>query len=210
LQLVYSRITAPFSGRLGLRLVDPGNIVHTTDATGLVTLTQLSPITVIFPLPQDALPDILRGMKQREPMRVEAWDRANKTRLAEGRLLTVDNEVDVTTGMVKLRSEFKNADYSLFPNQFVNARLLVDTLRNVVVIPVSGVQQGAGGPYAYVVDDRHVVSVRRLKLGPSDGEHVAISEGIAAGEQVVTDGVDHLREGVTVEISGRGKPQTAP
>ncbi len=210
LQLVYSRITAPFSGRLGLRLVDPGNIVHTTDATGLVTLTQLSPITVIFPLPQDALPDILRGMKQREPMRVEAWDRANKTRLAEGRLLTVDNEVDVTTGMVKLRSEFKNADYGLFPNQFVNARLLVDTLRNAVVIPVSGVQQGAGGPYAYVVDDRHVVSVRRLKLGPSDGEHVAISEGIAAGEQVVTDGVDHLREGVTVEISGRGKPQTAP
>ncbi len=210
LQLVYSRITAPFSGRLGLRLVDPGNIVHTTDTTGLVTLTQLSPITVIFPLPQDALPAILNGMKQREPMRVEAWDRANKTRLAEGRLLTVDNEVDVTTGMVKLRSEFKNADYSLFPNQFVNARLLVDILRNVVVIPVSGVQQGSGGPYAYVVNDQHVVSVHRLKLGPSDGEQVAVTEGIAPGEHVVTDGVDRLREGVTVEISGHGKAQTTP
>lgn len=210
LQLVYSRITAPVSGRLGLRLVDPGNIIHTTDATGLVTLTQLSPITVVFPLPQDALPDILKGMKQPEPMRVEAWDRANKTRLAEGRLLTVDNEVDVTTGMVKLRSEFKNADNSLFPNQFVNARLLVDTLKNAVVIPVSGVQQGAEGPYAYVVNDRHVVSVRRLKLGPSDGERVAIFEGITPGEQVVTDGVDHLRDGVTVEVSSRRKSQTAP
>ena len=210
LQLVYSRITAPVSGRLGLRLVDPGNIVHTTDTNGLVTLTQLSPITIVFPLPQDALPAILKGMKQAEPMRVEAWDRANKTRLAEGRLLTVDNEVDVTTGMVKLRSEFKNADNSLFPNQFVNARLLVDTIKNAIVIPVSGVQEGAAGPYAYVVNDRHVVSVRRLKLGPSDGEQVAIVEGISAGEQVVTDGVDHLRDGVTVEVSSRRKAQTAP
>ncbi|MDE2343824.1 MAG: MdtA/MuxA family multidrug efflux RND transporter periplasmic adaptor subunit [Betaproteobacteria bacterium] len=204
LQLVYSRITAPVSGRLGLRLVDPGNIIHTTDATGLVVLTQLSPITVIFPLPQDALPAILKSMKA-GTLRVQAWDRSNTTRLAEGELLTVDNQVDVTTGMVKLRAQFQNSDNSLFPNQFVNARLQVDTLKNALVIPVAGVQQGADGPYAYVLNAQHVVSVHKLKLGPSDGVNVAIQEGLAPGDQVVTDGVDHLREGATVEISSRGK-----
>ena len=209
LQLVYSRITAPVTGRLGLRQVDPGNIIHSTDTTGLVVLTQLSPITVISPLPQDALPAILNGMKS-GTLRVEAWDRANTTRLAEGELLTVDNQVDVTTGMVKLRAQFQNADYSLFPNQFVNARLRVDTMKNALVIPASGVQQGADGPYAYVLDARHVVSVHKLKLGPSDGVHVAIQEGLTAGDPVVTDGVDHLREGATVEISGRGKTAAGP
>ncbi len=206
LQLIYARITAPVSGRLGLRQVDPGNIVHTTDTNGMVMLTQLSPITVIFPLPQDSLPAILKGMKEPGAMRVEAWDRTNSTRLAEGYLLTVDNEVDVTTGMVKLRAQFKNADYSLFPNQFVNARLKVDTIKGALVIPVAGVQQGAEGPYAYVVNTQHVVSVRKLKVGPSDGERVSILQGLANGEEVVTDGIDHLREGVTVEVSHREKP----
>ncbi len=210
LQLIYARIIAPVSGRLGLRQVDPGNIIHTTDTNGMVVLTQLSPITVIFPLPQDALPAILKGMKQPESLRVEAWDRTNSTLLAEGYLLTVDNEVDVTTGMVKLRAQFKNADYSLFPNQFVNARLKVDTLKGALVIPIAGVQQGAEGPYAYVVNAQHVVSVRKIKAGPSDGERVAILQGLASGEEVVTDGIDHLRDGVTVEVSRHGKPQTSP
>lgn len=206
LQLVYARITAPVSGRLGLRQVDPGNIIHATDTNGMVMLTQLSPITVIFPLPQDALPAILKGLKGPGVLRVEAWDRTNSTRLAEGHLLTVDNEVDVTTGMVKLRAQFKNADYSLFPNQFVNARLKVDTIKGALVIPVAGVQQGAEGPYAYVVNAQHVVSVRKLKVGPSDGERVSILQGLANGEEVVTDGIDHLREGVTVEVSHHEKP----
>ena len=206
LQLVYARITAPVSGRLGLRQVDPGNIIHATDTNGMVMLTQLSPITVIFPLPQDALPAILKGMKEPGKLRVEAWDRTNSTRLAEGYLLTVDNEVDVTTGMVKLRAQFQNADYSLFPNQFVNARLKVDTIKDALVIPVAGVQQGAGGPYAYVVNAQHVVSVRKLKVGPGDGERVSILQGLASGEEVVTDGIDHLREGSTVEISHHEKP----
>ncbi len=206
LQLVYARITAPVSGRLGLRQVDPGNIIHTTDTNGMVMLTQLSPITVIFPLPQDALPAILKALKEPEALRVEAWDRTNSIRLAEGHLLTVDNEVDVTTGMVKLRAQFKNADYSLFPNQFVNARLKVDTIKGALVIPVAGVQQGAEGPYAYVVNAQHVVSVRKLKVGPGDGERVSILQGLANGEEVVTDGIDHLREGVTVEVSHHEKP----
>jgi len=210
LQLVYCKITAPVSGRLGLRLVDQGNIIHASDTTGMVVLTQLSPITVIFPLPQDALPAILAGMKRPEKMAVEAWDRTNSTRLAEGRLMTVDNQVDTTTGMVKLRALFSNTDDSLFPNQFVNARLRVDTLKNAVVIPVSGVQQGSQGPYAYVVNERHIVSVRKLKLGPTDSDRVAVLEGLAPGDQVVTDGVDNLREGVTVEISSRSKSPAKP
>ncbi len=210
LQLVYCKITAPVSGRLGLRLVDQGNIIHASDTTGMVVLTQLSPITVIFPLPQDVLPAILKGMKQPGKMSVEAWDRTNSTRISEGHLMTVDNQVDTTTGMVKLRALFSNADDSLFPNQFVNARVRVDTLKNAVVIPASGVQQGSQGPYAYVVNDQHVVSVRKLRLGPTDGDRVAILEGLAAGDQVVTDGVDNLREGVTVEISSRSKGTTKP
>ncbi len=210
LQLTYARITAPVSGRLGLRQVDPGNIIHTTDSNGMVVLTQLSPITVIFPLPQDALPAILKSMKQPGTLRVEAWDRANSTLLAEGYLLTVDNQVDVTTGMVKLRAQFQNSDYKLFPNQFVNARLKVDTLKDALVIPVAGVQQGADGPYAYVVNAQHAVSVRKIKMGPSDGERMAILQGLASGEEVVTDGIDHLRDGVTVEVSRHGKPQTSP
>jgi len=210
LQLVYCKITAPVSGRLGLRLVDQGNIIHASDTTGMVVLTQLSPITVIFPLPQDALPAILAGMKRPEKMVAEAWDRTNSTRLAEGRLMTVDNQVDTTTGMVKLRALFSNTDDSLFPNQFVNARLRVDTLKNAVVIPVSGVQQGSQGPYAYVVNEQHIVSVRKLKLGPTDNDRVAVLEGLAPGDQVVTDGVDNLREGVTVDISSRGKSPTKP
>jgi multidrug efflux system membrane fusion protein len=209
LQLVYCRITAPVTGRLGLRQVDPGNIVHAADTNGMVVITQISPITVIFPIPQDQIPLVLKGLKQPKALTVEAWDRANATRLAEGTLMTLDNQIDTTTGMVKLRAQFANADGSLFPNQFVNARLHVDTLKNAVVVPTSGVQQGNQGPYAYVVNDKHVVSVRKLKVGQSSGDKVSILEGLNPGEQVVVDGVDNLRDGITVEISA-GKHTAKP
>lgn len=203
LQLVYCRIIAPVTGRLGLRLVDPGNIVHAADTTGMVVLTQLSPITVIFPLPQDALPDLLGGLKTPGGLLVEAWDRSNTRRLAQGHLMTIDNQVDVTTGMVKLRAEFPNTDEQLFPNQFVNAHIRVQTLPNTLWVPAAAVQQGNQGPYAYVVDARQRVSVHPLQVGPRDGDRVAILSGLHAGEQVVTDGVDNLREGITVTVSPR-------
>ncbi len=209
LQLTYARITAPFNGRLGLRLVDPGNFVQTSDTTGLAVLTQLSPITVIFPLPQDDLPQILKGMSTGQPLLVEAWDRANTTLLATGHLYTLDNQVDVTTGMVKLRAEFDNKDMTLFANQFVNAHLRVATLPGAVVIPVAGLQQGGEGPYTFVMDNQHRVSVRKVKPGPTNGNEVAIMEGLSPGDQIVVDGLDNLRDGMTVEVarSNHGQPQ---
>ncbi len=203
LQLIYCRITAPVSGRLGLRLVDPGNIVHAADTNGMVVLTQLTPITVIFPLPQDALPALLNGLKAPGGLLVEAWDRSNTQRLAQGHLMTIDNQVDVTTGMVKLRAEFKNGDEQLFPNQFVNARIRVNILPNTLTIPAAGVQQGNQGPYAYVVDAQQRVSVHKLRTGPRDGDRIAILAGLQAGDLVVTDGVDNLREGIVVNVSAR-------
>ncbi len=203
LQLTYCRITAPVSGRLGLRQVDPGNIIQANATTGIVVLTQLSPITVIFPLPQDNLPAIIKKMKEVKAMEVEAWDRANANRLASGSLIALDNLVDPTTGMVKLRAHFTNQDGSLFPNQFVNARMHLDTIKNAIVIPTSGVQQGSNGPYAYVVNDQQVVSVRKLIIGQKDGNLIAIREGLTAGDMVVVDGVDNLREGATVTVTNR-------
>ncbi len=208
LQLTYARITAPFNGRLGLRLVDPGNFVQTSDTTGLAVLTQLSPITVIFPLPQDDLPQIQKGMSSGQPLPVEAWDRANTTLLATGHLYTLDNQVDVTTGMVKLRAEFDNKDMTLFPNQFVNAHLRVATLPGAVVIPMAGLQQGGDGPYLFVMNPQHRVSVRKVKPGPTNGNEIAILDGLSPGDQVVVDGVDNLRDGMTVEVarSSHGQP----
>lgn len=210
LQLTYCRITAPVSGRLGLRQVDPGNIIQATATTGIVVLTQLSPITVIFPLPQDNLPAIIKKMKAVKAMEVEAWDRANANRLASGSLIALDNLVDPTTGMVKLRANFTNQDGSLFPNQFVNARLHLDTIKNTIVIPVSGVQQGSNGPYAYVVNNQQAVSVHKLTIGQTDGNLVAIREGLTAGDMVVVDGVDNLREGATVTVINRSDTATPP
>ena len=209
LQLTYCRITAPVSGRLGLRQVDPGNIIQASATTGIVVLTQLSPITVIFPLPQDYLPAIMKKMKDDKAMEVDAWDRSNAARLASGSLIALDNLVDPTTGMVKLRANFINQDGSLFPNQFVNARMRLDTIKGAIVIPISGVQQGSNGPYAYVVNDHQVVSVRKLVTGQTDGNLIAIREGLVAGDVVVVDGVDNLREGVTVTVTNRSAA-TAP
>jgi len=205
LQLVYSRITAPIGGRLGLRQVDTGNMVRAGDANGLVVITQLQPITVIFSIPEDSLPPVMKklieGEKRGSKLQVTAFDRAGKTQLATGMLLTVDNQIDPATGTVKLKAQFANEDLALFPNQFVNVRLLVDTKQGATVIPAAAVQRGTPGTFVYAVDpETKAVSVRRVKLGPTQGETVAIEEGLKPGTLVVVDGADKLREGAVVEM----------
>jgi multidrug efflux system membrane fusion protein len=209
LQLSYARVTAPISGRLGLRQVDPGNIVHASDASGLVVITQLEPIAVIFTIPQDQLQQVLK--KHDQKLQVEAWDRENKNRLASGTLITIDNQIDPTTGTVKLKAEFPNADSALFPNQFVNVRMLVDTRQGATVVPGAAVQRGAQGMFVYVVKPDSTVTMRNVTLGPVDGPLQAIDSGVAPGETVVTDGVDRLREGAKVEsAAARPAPSAAP
>jgi multidrug efflux system membrane fusion protein len=201
LQLTYSRITAPIGGRLGLRQVDIGNIVRAGDANGVVVITQLQPITVIFTIPEDAVPGVMKKLKAGEKMPVTAFDRAGRTQLAAGMLITVDNQIDPATGTVKLKAQFPNDDISLFANQFVNVRMLVDTKVNAIVVPSAAVQRGTPGTFVYAVDkDTKVVSIRRVRLGPVQGERVAIEEGIQPGTLVVVDGADKLREGMVVEM----------
>jgi membrane fusion protein, multidrug efflux system len=209
LQLTYSRITAPISGRLGLRQVDPGNIVQASDTTGLVVITQLQPIAVTFTLPEDTLPGVMKKLQAGEPIRVDAYDRAGKTKLASGSLLTVDNQIDAATGTVKLKAQFPNGDFALFPNQFVNVRMLVDVKRNATVIPIAAVQRGTQGTFVYVVAADDTVSVRPIGLGPAEGEVVAVESGLAPGDRVVVDGTDKLREGAKVEPAERAGA-TAP
>ena len=201
LQLVYSRITAPAGGRLGLRQVDPGNIVRAGDANGLVVITQLQPITAIFSIPEDSLPPVMKKVVAGEQLQVTAFDRAGKVQLATGTLLTVDNQIDPATGTVKLKAQFANDDLSLFPNQFVNVRLLVDVKKGATVISSAAVQRGTPGTFVYTVNpETKVVSVRRVRLGPTQGETVSIEEGLAPGTLVVVDGADKLREGAVVEM----------
>jgi multidrug efflux system membrane fusion protein len=205
LQLTYTRIGAPLSGRLGLRQVDPGNIVRAGDANGLVVITQLQPIASVFTIPEDNLPSVMKKLRAGTRMPVDAYDRAGKVKLASGTLLTVDNQIDPATGTVKLKAQFDNADAALFPNQFVNIRMLVDVLRGVTVIPSAAVQRGTPGTFAYVVKADRTVTVRTLKLGPVDGDNVTV-EGVQPGEMVVTDGADRLREGATVQVAGEAAP----
>jgi membrane fusion protein, multidrug efflux system len=201
LQLVYSRITAPIGGRLGLRLVDAGNIIRASDANGLVVITQLQPIAAVFTIPQDSLPAVLKRLRAGEPMAVDAYDREQKTKLAAGKLLTVDNQIDPTTGTIKLKAQFPNEDGSLFPNQFVNLRLHLDTLRGATVVPATAVQRGAQGTFVYVVKEDHTVATRPVKTGVSEGESVAVDSGLSAGEVVVVEGSDRLRDGAKAEVS---------
>jgi multidrug efflux system membrane fusion protein len=201
LQLDYTRITAPVGGRLGLRQVDLGNIVRAGDANGLVVITQLQPITVVFSIPEDSLPPVMRKLQAGEKLPVTAFDRAGRVQLATGVLLTADNQIDPATGTVKLKAQFVNADLSLFPNQFVNVRLLVDTKQGATVIPAASVQRGTPGTFVYVVDpDSKVVSVRKITLGPAQGEMISVEQGIKPGTLVVVDGADKLREGGVVEL----------
>jgi multidrug efflux system membrane fusion protein len=204
LQLAYTRIVAPIDGRLGLRQVDAGNLVRSSDPNGIVVITQMRPISVLFTVPEADLPAVLEGMRGGKRMVVEAWDRADRTRLAEGYLQTVDNQIDTATGTIKLRAQFVNADEQLFPNQFVNVRLGVQTLRDAVVIPAAAVQRGSFGTFVYVVDDKSTVSIRRIQLGPAEGDMVSITSGLERAERVVLEGVDDLKEGGRVQIIGEG------
>lgn len=201
LQLVYSRITAPVGGRLGLRQVDLGNIVRSGDANGLVVITQLQPITVVFPIPEDGLPAVMKKLQAGEKLQVTAFDRAGKAQLASGVLLTADNVIDPATGTVKLKAQFGNEDLGLFPSQFVNVRMLVDTRRGATVIPSAAVQRGTPGTFVYAVDPQtKIASVRKVRLGPAQGELVSVEEGVQPGALVVVDGTDRLRDGAAVEI----------
>jgi multidrug efflux system membrane fusion protein len=203
LQLTYTRITAPFTGRLGLRLVDKGNIVKTSDTNGLVVLTQIQPITVVFTLPEADLPAVMKRLRAGETLPIEAYDRSGNTRLSLGKLVAVDNQIDIATGTIRFKAQFDNKDHALFPNQFVNVRMTVDTLRDVTIIPAAAIQRGTPGAFAYVVKEDKTISVRPLKLGPAESEKVAVLEGLKPGEQVVVDGIDKLREGARVELFNR-------
>jgi multidrug efflux system membrane fusion protein len=203
LQLTYARVTAPISGRLGLRQVDPGNVVRASDPNGIVVITQLQPIAVVFTIPQDSLQAVLKKIREGDKAPVEGWDRENRQKLADGTLITVDNQIDLTTGTVKLKAEFPNADGALFPNQFVNVRMLVETRKGLTVVPASAVQRGAQGMFVYVAKEDNTVTVRPVKVGPTDGPLTAIDAGVQTGERVVVDGVDRLREGAKIETAQR-------
>jgi membrane fusion protein, multidrug efflux system len=200
LQLTYTRVTAPIGGRVGLRQIDPGNIVHASDSTGLVVITQVQPITVLFPIAEDNLPRVMKRMQSGDNVPVEAFDRAQKVKLGTGKLVTIDNQIDTTTGTVKLRAEFPNADSALFPNQFVNIRMVIETLPAATLVPSAAIQRGAPGTFVYVVKSDNTVSVVPVKLGPVQGEITAIDSGVAVGDTVVVDGADKLREGAKVEL----------
>jgi multidrug efflux system membrane fusion protein len=200
LNLTYAHIIAPVGGRVGLRQVDPGNYVQTSDANGLVVLTQIEPISVIFTVTEDNLPAVMKRSHAGAKLQVQAFDRSNTTLLATGTLTNVDNQINTTTGTVNIRATFDNPEDALYPNQFVNARLLVDTLTGVVRVPVAAVQQGAPGSYVYVIGADNTVSVRPVKLGPTDGAYTQVVSGLNAGDRVVTDGTDRLRDGQKVTI----------
>ena len=200
LQLTYARVTAPIGGRVGLRQVDPGNIVHASDANGLVVITELRPIAVLFPIPEDNVQRVMRRLASGEAIVVDAWDRDQKIKLATGKLITLDNQIDTATGTVKLKAEFGNDNLALFPNQFVNVRMLVQTLPDATLVASAAIQRGAPGTFVYVVKDDHSVTVKPVNLGPVQGEITAIASGVAAGELVVVDGADKLREGAVVEM----------
>lgn len=203
LQLSYTRISAPLSGRVGLRQIDPGNMIRAGDANGLVVITQVQPTTVVFAIPEANLPPVMKRLRAGDPLPVDAYDREGKTRVAAGTLLTVDNQIDPATGTVKLKAQFANEDASLFPNQFVNARMRVDTLRSATVVPVSAIQRGTPGTFVYLLKEDRTVTVRPVKLGPAEGERIAIENGLAPGDSVVVDGSDKLREGAKVEPIAR-------
>lgn len=203
LNLTYARIVSPVDGRIGLRLVDAGNYVQAGSATGIAVITQMQPISVLFSVPEDALDKILPKIREGAKLEAVAYDRANVKKLATGEVSVLDNQVDTTTGMVKLRANFTNEDEALFPNQFVNIHLMVSVLKDALAVPVAAVQHGAPGDYAYVVVDGKA-TVRVLKVGQTDGDRIQILSGLAPGDQVVIDGADRLREGAEVRVVADG------
>jgi multidrug efflux system membrane fusion protein len=214
LQITYSHIVAPIGGRVGLRLVDIGNIVHATDTNGLVVITQLQPIAVLFSLPQDQLPAVVGKMRSGTTLSVEAFDRDNVSKIATGKLLTIDNQIDTTTGTYKLKAVFDNAKNELFPNQFVNVHLWVDTKKGVVLVPTTAVLRGPQGTYVFAVDANNTVKVKNITVAETTGNLAGISSGVSDGEVVVIDGQDKLKEGSIVDprtqrASGGGSTQSS-
>lgn len=205
-QLDYTQIKSPIDGRVGVRLVDQGNIIHANDTNGLVVITQLRPITVVFTLPEQSLQSILQQGGDPRAMRVSAMDRANKTALGEGQLAVVDNQIDQTTGTIRLKATFPNDELKLWPGQFVNARLLLTTRKDGLVIPASVVQRGPQGTYAYVIKPDKSVEMRSIKVAQTEGNEALIDDGLQAGEQVVVDGQYKLQPGARVELTGGPKP----
>src|SRR5271165_358305 len=201
LNLVYAHIVSPVTGRVGLRQVDAGNYVQTSDANGIVVVTQLQPISVIFTLPEDNLPLVVKQLHAGASLAATAYDRTGTIELGKGHLETVDNQIDATTGTVKLRAIFDNEQEILFPNQFVNVRLLVDTLKDTDIVPSAAIQHGAPGAFVYVVKPDQTAAVQQVKLGPGDGQHIAVLDGLQPGEKVVVDGSDRLRDGAKVTIA---------
>jgi len=207
LQLSYCQITAPISGRIGLRLVDQGNIVHANDPMGIAVITQVQPIALVFTIPQDDIPRVQKRLLEGQTLTVDAYDRDFKTKLDTGKLLAIDNQVDSTTGTLRLKAEFDNKGGHLFPNQFVNVRLLVDTRRDAILVDGAAVQRGPNSTFVYVVKSDETVDLRTVVTGPSEGSETSIESGLTTGETVVTDGIDKLQRGSKVTTREKDKEQ---
>ncbi|MEI7995325.1 MAG: MdtA/MuxA family multidrug efflux RND transporter periplasmic adaptor subunit, partial [Methylococcaceae bacterium] len=201
LQLSYTRLTSPIPGRVGLRQIDQGNIVHASDANGLVVITQLQPISVVFALPEDKVQPVIQRWRSHEPVIVSAYDRAGKIKLAEGKLLAIDNQIDPTTGTLKLKAQFDNTEGTLFANQFVNVKMHLDTQRDVILVSSAAIQHDTQGAFVYVAKPDNTVQLRRVTMGPTESDKVVVQSNLAAGESVVVDGIDRLRDGSRVDIS---------
>jgi multidrug efflux system membrane fusion protein len=208
LQLTYCQITSPITGRAGLRLVDAGNVVKASDPGGLVVITQLEPIALVFSVPEDSLPALLRRVRTGTAVPVDAYDREGRTKVATGTLAAIDNQIDPATGTVRLKAAFANKDGALYPNQFVNARVLIDLLHDTLLAPAEAIQRGPQGAFAYVVKPDKVVQMRRLQLGPSEAGTVSVKGGVAAGEALIVDGAEKVQDGARVEPTVR--PPKAP
>ncbi len=204
LNLTYSRVTAPTGGRVGLRQVDVGNVVHAGDTTGIVVITQLQPIDVLFTIPADQLPQVLPKVHSGQVLAVDAYDRDLKHKLGAGKVLAVDNQIDPTTGTVRLKAQFPNGDEALFPDQFVNARLLVDVLRGAVTVPTAAIQRSPQSTFVYAIKPDHTVESRNIAVGITEGEDTVVQSGVAPGDLLVIDGVDKLRPGMKVDVSVAG------
>lgn len=203
LQLTYSRIIAPIGGRVGLRQVDPGNIVHASDTSGLLVITQTQPINLVFAIPETSLHEVLQARNANPQLKVEAWDRDNRNKLGEGTLLAIDNQLNVSTGTVNLKAKFANEQQQLFPNQFVNIRLQLGTQRAATTVPTAAIQLGKVGSYVYAVNPDQTVSIAKVTTGVTSGDKTIISQGLQPGQQVVVDGLDKLRDGAKIEVIDR-------
>ena len=205
LNLIYCHITAPVTGRVGIRQIDAGNYVQTNDANGLVTLTQTQPISVLFSLPEDDISTVMKHIKDGDELSATAYDRTQTSALAKGKLVSMDSHIDTTTGTVKLRAAFDNSNDVLFPNQFVNIELLIDTLHDIVIVPTSAMQHGTLGAFVFLVKDNKTVTVKPVKTGPTQAEFISILDGLNVGDQVVISGTDRLHEGsaITIPVSNK-------